>query len=66
VTAGLDLLFRNMDRPAHAAPWWGVRASPVIVRFPEANLELGLHLLGIQSTDRFAAFGLVGLDWYIR
>jgi hypothetical protein len=66
VTAGIDVLFRNMDRGAHAAPWWGIRASPVIVRFPDADLELGVHLLGIQSTDRFAAFGLVGLDWYLR
>jgi hypothetical protein len=65
VTTGIDLLYRNNDRGADAAPWWGIRISPLVFRVHE-QLDIGLHLQGIQSTDRLAAFGLVAVDWYVR
>lgn len=64
--AGLDLLFRNQNRGTHAAAWWGVRASPILLRLSDGELELGLHLEGVQTTDRLAAFAVVGIDWFVR
>ena len=66
VTAGLDRLFRDQGRGTDAAPWWGVRLSPLILRLADRQLETGLHLQGIQSNDRLAAFALVAVDWYVR
>ncbi len=66
VTAGLDLLLRNQGRGVDAAPWWGVRLSPLVLRLVDHQLEAGLHLQGIQSSDRLAVFALVAVDWYVR
>ncbi len=37
-----------------------------IGRLVDHQLEAGLHLQGIQSSDRLAVFALVGVDWYVR
>ncbi|CAN5846954.1 hypothetical protein BH11MYX3_BH11MYX3_21310 [soil metagenome] len=66
VTAGLDLLLRSEGRGTVAAPWWGVRVSPLILRLVEHQLEAGLHLQGIQSSDRLAVFALIAVDWFVR
>jgi hypothetical protein len=59
---GMDVKDDNYSGTS-TSTWAAVRASPIVVRFPRPNLEVGLH--GMYVVGAKVVVGVLGVDWFV-
>jgi hypothetical protein len=59
---GMDVIDDNYNGTS-TKTWAAVRASPIVLRFPRPNLEVGLH--GMYVIGAKVVVGVLGVDWFV-